>query len=234
MQLIESLVNIEQQHQQSDRHDFWLLQYQKLLDAQPQTLSLKSANIDPLLGYNFLLNDVVHCLPFLFKIWQTKKDLSEINDDDLTAAGVHNRSDRTAILQSIYDYVHQKIDAPTANVSSVVFTPAEVDKSIGGGASKSTVDDNRGGGGGETLAECVVCMEESVCIFGFTQELFVILSIFIFWCSAKLSFYHAVICVAVSIVMWHWNCVQCADVPSKLALKSFSRNVCKGFSFFKL
>lgn len=164
---------MEHEQQQANQHDFWLLQYQKLLDSHPQIFAMKSANIDPLLGYNFLLNGVVHCLPFLFKIWQTKKDLIEITDHDLSVAGVHNQTDRAAILRSIYDYVHNKVDAPIETekkmASPDVFTPSAVpfdDKSASGGTPKEA---SANGGGdvsrGETLAECVVCMEESVRIF---------------------------------------------------------------------
>lgn len=37
-----------------------------------------------MLGYNFLVNGVVHCIPFLSKLWQSNKaDIMDITDDHL-------------------------------------------------------------------------------------------------------------------------------------------------------
>lgn len=115
---------IEKQ-KESEQTDFWLLQYQRLLDRQPAEVSNDTASIDPVLGYQFLVNGVVHCLPFLSKLWQNKdKELCNIADQDLLNAGVQNPADRQGILQSIanyYDYLNCKIDYPEGE--SVSGTP---------------------------------------------------------------------------------------------------------------
>uniref|UniRef100_A0A182R0I0 Uncharacterized protein n=1 Tax=Anopheles farauti TaxID=69004 RepID=A0A182R0I0_9DIPT len=114
-QLLETLKIIEKQ-KENEQTDFWLLQYQRLLDRQPTELSNDTASIDPVLGYQFLVNGVVHCLPFLSKIWLNKdKELCNVGERDLIAAGVQNPADRQGILHSIasyYDYLNCKIDYP--------------------------------------------------------------------------------------------------------------------------
>lgn len=107
-ELCDTLVCLELQKER-EQQDFWLLQYQKLLDAQPTELSLKSSTIDPLLGYYFLINEVVHCIPFLSKLWQsTVCNIEDITDDDLIAAGIKRQTDRMKILKSIKDFVYQQ------------------------------------------------------------------------------------------------------------------------------
>uniref|UniRef100_A0A182HPD8 Uncharacterized protein n=1 Tax=Anopheles arabiensis TaxID=7173 RepID=A0A182HPD8_ANOAR len=122
--LLDTLKMIEKQ-KESEQTDFWLLQYQRLLDRQPAEVSNDTASIDPVLGYQFLVNGVVHCLPFLSKLWQNKdKELCNIADQDLLNAGVQNPADRQGILQSIanyYDYLNCKIDYPEGE--SVSGTP---------------------------------------------------------------------------------------------------------------
>uniref|UniRef100_A0A182UE72 Uncharacterized protein n=1 Tax=Anopheles melas TaxID=34690 RepID=A0A182UE72_9DIPT len=122
--LLDTLKMIEKQ-KESEQTDFWLLQYQRLLDRQPAEVSNDTASIDPVLGYQFLVNGVVHCLPFLSKLWQNKdKELCNIADQDLLNAGVQNPTDRQGILQSIanyYDYLNCKIDYPEGE--SVSGTP---------------------------------------------------------------------------------------------------------------
>lgn len=179
---MNTLSDIENQ-KQNEQQDFWLLQYQKLLDSQPMELSQKSSSIDPLLGYNFLLNGVVHCLPFLSKIWQSKQTaLEDITNEDLEAAGVKKETDRAAILQSIRDYL--KVDivrlpsatAPTTKKQQVHELVNEIAESEE--QQPSTSD-----GGpliGETLAECVVCMEKSVCIVILENNLIFFLFCFLF------------------------------------------------------
>uniref|UniRef100_A0A182NZR0 RING-type domain-containing protein n=1 Tax=Anopheles epiroticus TaxID=199890 RepID=A0A182NZR0_9DIPT len=123
-QLLDTLKIIEKQ-KENEQTDFWLLQYQRLLDRQPAEVSNDTASIDPVLGYQFLVNGVVHCLPFLSKIWQNKdKELCNVNEQDLVNAGVQNPTDRQAILQSIanyYDYLNCRIDYPEGE--SMTVTP---------------------------------------------------------------------------------------------------------------
>lgn len=101
-QLRETLLDMENQKTEDD---FWLMQYQKLIDSRGVMQSMQ-ASLDPVLGYNFLLNGVIHVVPFLLKIWQ-KKDfqLEKVSDDDLQNAGIKNATDRQGVLKSISDFI---------------------------------------------------------------------------------------------------------------------------------
>lgn len=101
-QLRETLLDMENQKTEDD---FWLMQYQKLIDSRGVMQSMQ-ASLDPVLGYNFLLNGVIHVVPFLMKIWQ-KKDFQfeKVSDEDLQNAGIKNEKDRQGVLKSISDFI---------------------------------------------------------------------------------------------------------------------------------
>lgn len=64
------------------------------------------ASIDPTLGYNFLLNGVIHVVPFLLRIWNKKDfEIERVNDTDLQNAGIKNAKDRKGVLKSIKDFL---------------------------------------------------------------------------------------------------------------------------------
>lgn len=155
------------ENQKQNEQDFWLLQYQKLLDSQPTELSNKSASIDPVLGYCFLVNGVVHCLPFLSKIWQNKQtDLYDITDADLRAAGVKKDTDRMGILKSIKEYLYndRAEGCSPCSDNGKLSTPDEATTPIPAAPSTdNNIVDNLGHA--EIIAECVICMEESVSFF---------------------------------------------------------------------
>lgn len=161
-QLLDTLKIIERQ-KEGEQTDFWLLQYQKLLDHQPSEITNDSASIDPILGYQFLENGVVHCLPFLSKIWQNRdKDLCSVTDGDLLDAGVQNPSDRRAILASIgsyYDYLNRRIEFPEGETSPEPETPTAPTEEEPVEPSCPPEDVATGG---VQFAECVICMEETV------------------------------------------------------------------------
>ncbi|KAG4074140.1 hypothetical protein HA402_014345 [Bradysia odoriphaga] len=153
-QLFDTLIDIEQQNK-FQQEDFWLLQYQKLIDSRPADLSISPNSVDPALGYNFLVNGVVHCLPFLSKIWHTKgKDLASITDDDLSSAGISKTIDRSNILLSIKQFLD--MDRPVIAGASIKQSDSAADVDV----QQPTIakDDTQKG---ELLAECVICMENS-------------------------------------------------------------------------
>lgn len=172
-QLLETLKIIERQ-KEGEQTDFWLLQYQKLLDHAPSEITQDSASIDPILGYQFLENGVVHCLPFLSKIWQNRdKELSSVTDGDLLEAGVQNPTDRQAILASItsyYDYLNRRIEFPEGDTSPEGETPTapptEEDQPAPPPVPSSPPEEitTASGTGAPVVqfAECVICMEETV------------------------------------------------------------------------
>lgn len=165
-QLLDTLKMIEQQ-KEGEHTDFWLMQYQKLLDNRPSEITSDTASVDPILGYQFLENGVVHCLPFLSKIWQNPdKELASVSDQDLVEAGVQSLTDRTAILTSIsnyYDYLNRRIEYPEADLSPATSTPTappmdENQEPVPSSPPEESSTTN----GAVQFSECVVCLEETV------------------------------------------------------------------------
>jgi E3 ubiquitin-protein ligase LRSAM1 len=176
--------------QQRTDDDFWLIQYQKLID-QRGVIQQSQASIDPILGYNFLLNGVIHVVPFLLKVWNKKDfDIERISDDDLLTAGIKNAKDRTGVLKSIRDFLaanpivprSKRIDdddddeaccskekVPTAPQESITKSPTPSASSSREQAINSAI-------------ECVVCMDEQTRVIflpcGEHLLLFVRISIF--------------------------------------------------------
>lgn len=164
LQLFETLRYIEEQNEEN-KNDFWLMQYQKLIDSHPTGITAHVNGIDPLLGYNFLVNGVVHCLPFLSKFWQKSNNvqLELLSENDLIEAGIKNETDRKNIIKSIEEYLHQEaklapITQTTSLPSGSLSIPAPTQSSI------NQIDSN------DNITviqnECVVCMErESDMVF---------------------------------------------------------------------
>ncbi|XP_070501652.1 E3 ubiquitin-protein ligase LRSAM1-like [Chironomus tepperi] len=101
-QLLQTLSDMENQ---KTENDFWLLQYQKLIDRNG-VMQNAQASIDPNLGYNFLLNGVIHVVPFLLKIWNNKNfALEKVTNEDLQNAGIKNPKDREGVLKAIQDFL---------------------------------------------------------------------------------------------------------------------------------
>lgn len=151
-ELLDTLYCLELQRE-NEHQDFWLLQYQKLLDSQPGEQSFRTTSIDPMLGYNFLVNGVVHCIPFLSKLWQSKtaSNIIDITNDDLLEAGIKNASDREKILQSIRDFL--KLDQPQTKEAIPIEPTAPQTQT-------TTIEDETTTT--EMESECVICMEEPV------------------------------------------------------------------------
>lgn len=101
-QLLQTLSDMEDQ---KTENDYWLLQYQKLIDRSG-VMQNAQASIDPILGYNFLLNGVIHVVPFLLKIWNNKNfALEKVTNEDLQNAGIKNPKDREGVLRAIQDFL---------------------------------------------------------------------------------------------------------------------------------
>ncbi|XP_035784323.1 E3 ubiquitin-protein ligase LRSAM1-like isoform X1 [Anopheles albimanus] len=155
-QLLETLKLIEKQKDSAQQTDFWLLQYQRLLDRQPAEMASGTASIDPVLGYQFAVNGVVHCLPFLSKIWQNKdRELCDVSEADLAAAGVQNPIDRQGILRSIanyYEYLNGRIEYPESDSAVATPTSAAMPTAPSNTGEGTTDDDDgtsrRSGGAG--------------------------------------------------------------------------------------
>ncbi|XP_055687768.1 E3 ubiquitin-protein ligase LRSAM1-like isoform X2 [Lutzomyia longipalpis] len=156
-QLLDTLAYME--NTRNDRQDFWLLHYQRLLDAQPEELEFQS--VDPLLGYNFLVNGVVHCLPFLSRLWQSKgKAIEDITEEDLIEAGVKKEKDRAGIIKSIRDFIassRPESNAGFGKSSAPQESPEESPEKAAEATASAAASEFQ-----ETAAECVICMDEKV------------------------------------------------------------------------
>lgn len=155
-ELFDTLICLEQQ-KENEQQDFWLLQYQKLLDLQPCEISFKSSSIDPMLGYNFLINGVVHCIPFLSKLWQSNKcHIANITDKDLTEAGIKCQWDRQQILKSISDFEGENKSEEGVPLLDLDHHTRE--PTAPGVEHKMNVDEPLT----DLVSECVICMEDMV------------------------------------------------------------------------
>ncbi len=115
------------------------------------------------------MNGVVHCLPFLSKIWQSKgKDLGSVTEEDLQSAGISKAIDRSNILLSIRQFFDN--DRPTSASAPVKHLDGGVAASAAGAANdgqRVVIDEMAKG---EFMVECVICMENSVSLFGVVTE----------------------------------------------------------------
>lgn len=157
-ELLNTLALMEAQKDDEQR-DFWLLQYQRLLDSKPSDVSFKASSIDPELGQHFLVNGVVHCIPFLSKLWQmNSNDISKYTDNDLLEAGIRNPTDRQKIILSIKQFTEKRMQKKLASAPAAEEAMESFEAAPTGGEQRHQST--------EPTSECVVCMEfESKIIF---------------------------------------------------------------------
>ncbi|KAJ8919764.1 hypothetical protein NQ315_006293 [Exocentrus adspersus] len=145
-QLLSTLQTLEENKNSTE--DFWLKQYQRLLDKLPKDLSLAQRNMDPGLAQALLAKGVIHCLPFLAKLTQYEYDTKEVTDSVLQEVGVTNRIDRMNILDAFQLYEKEKAFSCGNYLPSAPVVDVEE-------ASAPLPDDFRT----INTAECVVCFE---------------------------------------------------------------------------
>ncbi|XP_063241891.1 E3 ubiquitin-protein ligase LRSAM1-like isoform X2 [Bacillus rossius redtenbacheri] len=106
-QLLDILQRMEQQrlllHQNDGgegrgEEDFWLRQYQLLVDCRPCSLVELERSLDPALAHCLVLSGAVHCLPFLSGWLQSPERLQLLTEDDL-------QQDRAAVLEAVHTYL---------------------------------------------------------------------------------------------------------------------------------
>lgn len=165
-QLLDTLSCMEDQ---KTVDDFWLMQYQKLIDTRG-IIQSASASIDPELGYNFLVNGVIHVVPFLLKIWQRKDfQLENVTDDDLEIAGIKKPEDRKNVLKSIEEYLAsfgeplaKKLQEETECIPgpSHTYTPSAPQETPSPTKSASSSRDHAA----INAVECVICMDAQTAV----------------------------------------------------------------------
>lgn len=154
-QLLFTLQMMEEEQKEHDK-DFWLLQYQHLMDAQPTDVLNQTVEIDAQLGYQFLINNVVHLMPFLSKILK-ERNLNEITNEDLENVGIKSETNRLNILMSIENYVTEK-----KGLKSLLPPNDEPESSAAMNELVPTMDECTSSATAVPSAECVVCMDAEV------------------------------------------------------------------------
>lgn len=145
-QLLTTIQSLEDCNPSAE--DFWLRQYQRLLDNLPSGLSEAQKNITPALAETLLLAGVIHCLPFLAKWAHDENELLNVTEDDLKEAGVNKSDDRKSILEAFRIYKKTSYEYPSyANAP-------QVDEE---GASAPPIDVNNS----YNTSECVICMDQN-------------------------------------------------------------------------
>lgn len=153
-QLKETLREMESESNKSN--DFWLKNYQKLMESAPKNLLDIGKCLDPTLANYLLQEGVIHCLPFLVKFLFSDKPLLDITVEELKNNGVTLSSDREAILKAINSYVtansQTNSDAPSSTEPSAP-TDLLIEQNCTGVVNTNQTDDF------VTEAECVICMD---------------------------------------------------------------------------
>lgn len=158
-QLVDTLKEMEQNNADKAT-DFWLRNYQKLLDSAPKSLLSTGKQLDPQFATYLLQEGVIHCLPFLVKfLFSEELSLINLTSEQLKESGISLASDRDGILRAINYYVESKnqhkFDPPQkqAEPSAPVESPDE--KQLCSGVVNSTEVESS-----TMQTECVICMDE--------------------------------------------------------------------------
>jgi E3 ubiquitin-protein ligase LRSAM1 len=115
-QLLNTLTEMEkrrwvEEEGQSKDGDFWLRQYQRLLDSRPTCFVEMDQMLDPLLAHHLVAAGVIHCLPFLARWSQSKQALEDVTDSMLQQAGLTESEMRTAVLKAVRLYLDERAAA---------------------------------------------------------------------------------------------------------------------------
>ncbi|XP_049887678.1 E3 ubiquitin-protein ligase LRSAM1-like [Pectinophora gossypiella] len=154
-QLIDTLKEMESQTDKTT--DFWLKNYQKLLDSAPKSLLNIGKHLDPVFANYLLQEGVIHCLPFLVKFIFSGESLLNVTLEGLKENGVLLSSDREGIIRAIDNYVGAKNQnfEETENVTLQPTAPTDIaETELPYSGVVNIVE-----GGTSMESECVVCMD---------------------------------------------------------------------------
>ncbi|CAH0699123.1 unnamed protein product [Spodoptera exigua] len=155
-QLVETLKEMDSEANKSN--DFWLKNYQKLIDSAPRTLLDIGKSLDPILANYLLQEGVIHCLPFLVKFLFSGESLLNITKEQLKLSGVSLSTDRDAIIRAIHLYVGAKsqnhnFEASAVSAPSAPSEELTEEQQCTGVVTISEAEDT------VLEAECVICMD---------------------------------------------------------------------------
>ncbi|XP_034255133.1 E3 ubiquitin-protein ligase LRSAM1-like isoform X4 [Thrips palmi] len=164
-QLIHTLNEMERQRQ--DNSDFWLHQYQRLLDSRPNKFIDKERVLDPILANHLVLNGVVHCLPFLVQWMHDPDSLLSVTDSQLKVAGIRSEEDRQKVLRALKLYVEERecaiLKLSDFHPSNLPSAPVEEASAMPQAPSTSGVLEEADFNVPKSIieTECVICMESA-------------------------------------------------------------------------
>ncbi|XP_043784405.1 E3 ubiquitin-protein ligase LRSAM1-like isoform X2 [Apis laboriosa] len=101
-QLLKTINSIEQQRcitNSRRKSQFWLMQYQSLMETRPQGLL---EMLEPMLVRHVAIAGALHCLPFLVSLPSL---LPNFSDEQLKTIGIHSENDRIAIRLAVENYL---------------------------------------------------------------------------------------------------------------------------------
>ncbi|CAH0600590.1 unnamed protein product [Chrysodeixis includens] len=154
-QLVETLREMETETNKSN--DFWLKNYQRLIDSAPRSLLNVGKSLDPALANYLLQEGVIHCLPFLVKFLFSDEPIVSITREDLKLSGVSLSSDREGIIRAINSYVGAKCENHNFEASTSITPSAPVEENVEEQKFTGVVTTNSDVSVME--AECVICMD---------------------------------------------------------------------------
>ncbi|XP_067015891.2 E3 ubiquitin-protein ligase LRSAM1 isoform X2 [Anabrus simplex] len=126
--------------------DYWLLQYQLLLDSHSGSLMELERSLDPALVHQLIISGVIHCMPLLAEWMTSPSMLTELTDDALIKAGISSPETRRAILKAVENY-HKDITRRDSSLSQNTPTPtAPIETDV---ERVSRIQES----------ECVICMD---------------------------------------------------------------------------
>jgi len=160
-----------EQGRKEDQDNYWLIQYQKLLDSKPKGLVEAEASIDPTVKDLLTRAGAEEYLPVFATRNMSFKQLSYINDRELTELGIHNTYLRQRVLMCVKEYaeMQERLDSKLGGTSSsgVPSAPPEEDRPSappppGAPSAPPPPNTTTGPVMVETFksTECCVCMEK--------------------------------------------------------------------------
>ncbi|XP_025836993.1 E3 ubiquitin-protein ligase LRSAM1 isoform X2 [Agrilus planipennis] len=145
-ELLSALNNVEEFSNTSE--NFWLQQYQRLLERMPNNLSETQKNVNQRLAQRLLLAGVIQYLPMLCKIIQDEDMLRRVTEKDIIEAGVVNPNH----CLKIYEELRLYVDSYLCGRSTEPSAPS-AEEAAGPSAPPLNIFPETG------LGECIVCME---------------------------------------------------------------------------
>lgn len=146
-QLLETINTIEQQRCISNARrgsQFWLMQYQSLMEARPQGLL---EMLEPMLVRHVAIAGALHCLPFLVTL---PSMLPNISDEELRDIGINCERDRAAIMLAVENYLAEVKLNESSRSPIIPSAPLE---------EASTSSQNCNFVQNINMTECVICLD---------------------------------------------------------------------------